>query len=185
LRVSITGLTAPWSQAEIAASIPTSPKALLVPQGQHIGQSRDVTNTVDLQQCLCLRIRRLSELLNLSIVLLDLDRHLCDLLEHWTKGLCQPWRHDCQAALGETACRGSWQAIPTWLHQSAHCVHRGCAQSNQKITRTDPDIAKVNTDRHLNVGLSAWDFCDEVMRRLFHGKQSLRSGRSAHPISQY
>jgi hypothetical protein len=32
-----------------------------------------------------------------------------------------------------------------------------------------PDISKVDADRHLNPGLSAWDFCDEVLRWLFHG----------------
>ena len=32
-----------------------------------------------------------------------------------------------------------------------------------------PDISKVDTDRHLNPGLSAWDVCDEVLRWLFHG----------------
>jgi hypothetical protein len=45
-----------------------------------------------------------------------------------------------------------------------------------------PDISKIDADRHLNPGLSAWDFRDEVLRRLFHGKQSLRSERPAHPI---
>ena len=32
-----------------------------------------------------------------------------------------------------------------------------------------PNISKVDTDRHLNPGLSAADFCDKVMRRLFMG----------------
>ena len=45
-----------------------------------------------------------------------------------------------------------------------------------------PDIPKVDANRRLGPGLSAWDFCDEVLRCLFHGKQSLRSGRPAHPI---
>jgi hypothetical protein len=48
-----------------------------------------------------------------------------------------------------------------------------------------PDIAKVDADRDLNLGLSAWDFSDEVLRWLLHEKQSLRSGRPAHPISRY
>jgi hypothetical protein len=26
-----------------------------------------------------------------------------------------------------------------------------------------PDIAKVDTNRHLELGLSAWNFCDEVL----------------------
>jgi hypothetical protein len=32
-----------------------------------------------------------------------------------------------------------------------------------------PDISKVDTDHHLNRGLSAWDFRNEILRRLFHG----------------
>jgi len=32
-----------------------------------------------------------------------------------------------------------------------------------------PDISKVDTDRHLNLGLPAWDFRDDVLRRVFHG----------------
>ena len=38
-----------------------------------------------------------------------------------------------------------------------------------------PDIAKVDPDRHLHLGVPAWNFSDEVLRRLLHGKQSLRS----------
>jgi hypothetical protein len=45
-----------------------------------------------------------------------------------------------------------------------------------------PDVAKIDADRHLNLGLSARDFSDEVLRWLLHGKPSLRSGRPAHPI---
>jgi hypothetical protein len=36
-----------------------------------------------------------------------------------------------------------------------------------------PDVAGVDADRDLNLGLSARDFYDEVLRRLLHGKQSL------------
>jgi hypothetical protein len=32
-----------------------------------------------------------------------------------------------------------------------------------------PDIAKVDTDRHLNPGLPAWDFSNEVLRWLLMG----------------
>src|ERR1700760_1978977 len=38
-----------------------------------------------------------------------------------------------------------------------------------------PDIAKVDPDSHLDLALPAWDFRDEVLRWLLHGKQSLRS----------
>jgi hypothetical protein len=32
-----------------------------------------------------------------------------------------------------------------------------------------PDVAKVDADRDLNLGLSAWNFSDEVLRWLLHG----------------
>ncbi|AXC15475.1 hypothetical protein ACPOL_6234 [Acidisarcina polymorpha] len=32
-----------------------------------------------------------------------------------------------------------------------------------------PDVAKVDADRDLKLGLSAWDFSDEVLRWLIHG----------------
>ncbi len=36
-----------------------------------------------------------------------------------------------------------------------------------------PDIAKVDPDRDLNLGLPAWNFSNEVLRWLLHGIQSL------------
>jgi hypothetical protein len=48
-----------------------------------------------------------------------------------------------------------------------------------------PDIIEVDADRQLHPGLSAWDFRDEVLRWLLHGKQSLPSGGPAHPIYWY
>jgi hypothetical protein len=42
-------------------------KAFFPAQGQHVGQRRDVANTVDLQECLCRRILCLADLLDLSI----------------------------------------------------------------------------------------------------------------------
>jgi hypothetical protein len=33
-----------------------------------------------------------------------------------------------------------------------------------------PNIPKVDADRHLEVGLPAWDFSDEVLRWLLHGQ---------------
>jgi hypothetical protein len=32
-----------------------------------------------------------------------------------------------------------------------------------------PNISKIDADGHLNPGLSAWDFRDEMLRRVFHG----------------
>ena len=60
-----------------------------------------MADTVNLQQGLCLRILGLAELLDLSVVLLDLDRYLRDLLEHRTERLCQSRRHNGQATLSE------------------------------------------------------------------------------------
>ncbi|HTF69047.1 MAG TPA: hypothetical protein VK638_40840, partial [Edaphobacter sp.] len=48
-----------------------------------------------------------------------------------------------------------------------------------------PDIPKINADRHPDLGLPARNFRDEVLRRLFHGKQSLRFEGPAHPIFRY
>ena len=36
-----------------------------------------------------------------------------------------------------------------------------------------PDVAKVDADRDLNLGLPAWDFSDEVLRWLLHGNSLL------------
>src|SRR5271156_1251442 len=93
LRITISRLTASRSQTEIAPDITALSEALLASQGQHERQSRKVADSRDLHQGLCLRILRLAKLLDLSIVLLDLERHLRDLLEHRPKCLCQPRRH--------------------------------------------------------------------------------------------
>ena len=92
LRVPITGLTASRSKAEIAPDVATLLEMLLAAQGQHERRSRKVAYAVDLQQRLCLWILRLPELLDLPIVLLDLERHLCDLLDNGAKSLSQAWR---------------------------------------------------------------------------------------------
>jgi hypothetical protein len=55
LRIAISRLTASWSQTEIATHMSTSLEAFLVPQGKHIRQSRDVTDSMNLQQSLRLR----------------------------------------------------------------------------------------------------------------------------------
>jgi hypothetical protein len=44
---------------------------------------------MDLQQSLCLWILCLAELLDLTVVLLDLKRHLCDLFDHGAECLIQ------------------------------------------------------------------------------------------------
>jgi hypothetical protein len=45
-----------------------------------------------------------------------------------------------------------------------------------------PDITKIAADHQLVPGLSAWNFCDEVMRCRLHGIQSRSSERPAHPM---
>src|SRR5271167_3023479 len=50
-----------------------------------------------------------------------------------------------------------------------------------------PDISKVNTDRHLNPGLSGWSFRDEVLRRVFHRNSlsPIRTTCSSHFSSSW
>ena len=36
-----------------------------------------------------------------------------------------------------------------------------------------PDVAKVDADRDLNLGLSAWDFSDGMLRWILHGNSLL------------
>jgi hypothetical protein len=65
LRVMISGLTSTRSQAKIAADIATSSEPLLAAERQHEGRGGEMTDAVNLQQCLRLRILGLSELLDL------------------------------------------------------------------------------------------------------------------------
>src|ERR1019366_10018054 len=85
LRVAVPGLTASRPQAEITAHIATSLEAFLTAQRQDIGQRRELTDTVNLNQRLRLRILRLHESLDSAIVLLDLHRHRSDLFKDWTE----------------------------------------------------------------------------------------------------
>jgi hypothetical protein len=48
-----------------------------------------------------------------------------------------------------------------------------------------PDIAKVDADRHLNFGLSAWNFSDRVCAGFFTGTVCSSCGGAAHPIYRY
>jgi hypothetical protein len=52
-----------------------------------------MADTMDLQQRLGLRVLCLAEQLDLAVVLLDLQRHLCDLLKYRAKRLPQSGRH--------------------------------------------------------------------------------------------
>jgi hypothetical protein len=64
LRVAIPGLAAFWPQTEVAADIATSLEAFLAAQCQDVSQGRELPNTVDLDQRLCLWILRLRESLD-------------------------------------------------------------------------------------------------------------------------
>src|SRR5258708_29487805 len=76
LWIALAGLTASWSQAEIAAHVTTSVEAFLIAQSQNEGESGDVPNTVNLHERLGLWILSLCQLLDLAIVLLDLQCRL-------------------------------------------------------------------------------------------------------------
>jgi hypothetical protein len=89
LRIPIARLTASGSQAEITTDITALSKALLASQREHERQSCKVADSVDLQQHLCPRILRLTELLDLTTVLLDLECHHRDLLKHWTEQIAR------------------------------------------------------------------------------------------------
>jgi hypothetical protein len=81
LRVAVAGLTASRPQAEITADIPTSLEAFLAAQRQNVRQCRELTYTVDLDECLGFRIFSLGELLDGAVVFLDLHCHVRDLME--------------------------------------------------------------------------------------------------------
>ena len=82
LRIPITGLAASRSQTKVAANIATLLEAFLAAQRQDERRRRNRTNTMDLQQSLRLWILCLAELLDLTVILFDLERHLSDLLKH-------------------------------------------------------------------------------------------------------
>jgi len=56
LRIMISGLTSPRSQAQVATHIATSSEPFLAAEGQNEGQGGEVADTMNLQQRLRLRI---------------------------------------------------------------------------------------------------------------------------------
>src|ERR1700733_9599232 len=124
LGVSLSGLTPFRPQAEIATHIATSLETFFASQGQDIGQRRELANPIDLEKRLCLAIFRLNQLLDRAMVLFDLHRPVCDLLEHRSERPSKTWRQHGHAPLGETKRRRSWQPISTGLGHPAPCVHR-------------------------------------------------------------
>src|SRR6202789_2631116 len=92
LRVVVSGLAAPRSQAEVTADIPTSLEAFLAAQRQNVRQCRELADAIDLDQRLRLWVLRLRESLDGTVVLLDLYRHCSDLFKHRAECLSQTWR---------------------------------------------------------------------------------------------
>src|ERR1700742_904562 len=81
LRISLSGLTPFRPQAEIATYIATSLETFFVSQGQDIRQRRELAHSIHLEERLGFRIFLLSQLLDRLVVLFDLHRHVCDLME--------------------------------------------------------------------------------------------------------
>src|SRR5580698_8769530 len=95
-----------------------------------------MANAMDLQQRLCHRIPGLAELLDLPVVLLDLDGHLPDLLEHRTERLCQSRRHNGQAALSEAGCDGGGHTVAAGLSQTTNASQHQPDRSSGRYTRS-------------------------------------------------
>ena len=87
LRVSLSGLTPFRPQAEIATHIATSLETFFASQSQDIGQCRELTYSIDFKERLGFRVFLLSQLFDRPVVLLDLRRHIGDLMEHWSERL--------------------------------------------------------------------------------------------------
>ncbi len=81
LGIAVPGLASAWSQAEIAANISASLEALFIAQGEYEGQCSQMSNAINLDQRLCLRISSPRKFFNRQVVLLDLHRHVSNLVE--------------------------------------------------------------------------------------------------------
>src|SRR5260370_31132804 len=147
LRVAIPGLTAFWPPAEVAADIATSLEAFLAAQRQDVSQGRELHDTVDLDQRLCLWILRLRESLDQPVVVLDLLRHLRDLLEHRTERLNKTTRKHGQTPLGEAQGGRGRKSVAAGLGQSAHRVHCRCPQTNDQVAGADQRQCFLLSDR--------------------------------------
>jgi hypothetical protein len=68
---------------------------------------------------------------------------------------------------------GAWQ-IGKPLIDAGGCCSEPLAIDNYAVLVKHavmaPDISKVDPDRHLSLRAAAWNFSDEVIRMLFHGK---------------
>jgi hypothetical protein len=81
LRIAVTRLASTRSQSQVAADVAASLKSLFLSQRQHEGQRCQMANPIYLDQGLCLRVGSLDKLFDRSVVLLDLHRHISDLME--------------------------------------------------------------------------------------------------------
>ena len=81
LGIAVPGLASAWSQAKIAANISASLETLFITQGKHEGQCGQMSDAIDLDQRLCLRISSPRKFFNRQVVLLDLHRHVSNLVE--------------------------------------------------------------------------------------------------------
>jgi hypothetical protein len=101
LGVAIPGLTSAWSEAEITTNISASLKTLLIAQGEHEGQCCEMSNAIDLDERLRLRIDSPGKFFNRHIVLLDYG-HVSNLVEQRAECFSQDRREHGQASFGKT-----------------------------------------------------------------------------------
>ncbi len=102
LGVTVPGLTSAWSQAEIATNVAALLEALFIAQGEHEGQSCEMSNAINLDQRLRLWIGSLRKFFNRQVVLLDLHRHVSNLVEHRAECFRQARGKHGQTSLGKT-----------------------------------------------------------------------------------
>lgn len=102
LGIAVPRLASAWSQTEITANISASLETLFIAQGEHKGQCCEMSNAINLDQRLCLRISSPRKLFDRHVVLLDLHRHVSNLVERRAECFSQAWREHGQASLGKT-----------------------------------------------------------------------------------
>ena len=115
LRIAFSGLAAFWSEAKVAAHISTSIESCLISERQDESKSGDVADSMNRHHGLCLGILGLSQPLDIPIVLLDLQRHLCNLGEDRTESQLQSWRHRSLPSLSEALRGRSWHTVAASL----------------------------------------------------------------------
>jgi len=150
LRVAISGLTALRPRSEIASHVPTSLRALLVPQRQHIGQSSKLAHAVDLDQCLGLDVLGLGELLDQTIVVLDLYRQRGDLFGT----LDTTCTHGVVVALDE---RTRCAKRQVWIEITADCDAVGV---EVVVVNSSPPITRPLRRPHSTGSIAGLEVCE-------------------------